>query len=107
MHTAWISKARLETLAVLCKFLIGHELCSIVAVSVSILSCTSFPGSMAFSNAIFGSGTGPIFLDNVDCVGNETSLLECSGRPLGEHNCRHTEDASISCSCMYITLCNS
>lgn len=75
-----------------------------MAASVSVMRCTPAIGSMAFSNALFGSGTGPIILDDVDCVGHETSLLECSGRLPGEHNCRHTEDASVRCSCMYITL---
>ena len=41
----------------------------------------------------FGSGLGPIFLDDVICTGGEPSLLQCSANPVGVHNCDHSEDA--------------
>jgi len=34
--------------------------------------------AVAFDNANFGAGAGPIYLDNVDCSGNECNLLDCS-----------------------------
>jgi len=34
--------------------------------------------AVAFDNANFGAGAGPIYLDNVDCSGNERNLLDCS-----------------------------
>lgn len=49
----------------------------------------------------FGSGAGPIILDNVVCNGNEASLLDCSHNPLFVHNCEHTEDAAVICGCKY------
>ena len=58
-----------------------------------------------FWNSHFGGaarGT-EIWLDNLQCVGNEKDLLECRrrGNPaVGEHNCsdrRHTEDAGVRC----------
>jgi len=45
----------------------------------------------------YGSATGPIWLDDVQCVGTETSIADCSHRGWGVHNCDHTEDVSVSC----------
>ena len=55
--------------------------------------------SLAFSNALFGSGSGSIFLDNVGCDGSESSLLDCnyvSGASCGGH----TEDVGVRCQGM-------
>ncbi|XP_074016973.1 fibrinogen-like protein 1-like protein [Numenius arquata] len=41
------------------------------------------------SNAFFGSGSGTIWLDDVNCNGEEKLLTQCSLRPWGEHNCVH------------------
>ena len=43
-------------------------------------------------------GRGPIWLDNVECIGYERSIAECRHNGWGVHNCRHSEDVSISCS---------
>ncbi|KAJ8034375.1 hypothetical protein HOLleu_21175 [Holothuria leucospilota] len=48
-------------------------------------------------NAYFGRGTGLIWMDNVQCRGNEVSLSECSLPPFGEHNCGHSKDAGVAC----------
>ena len=43
--------------------------------------CSHFafpPDAVAFTYAHFGTGTGPIYLNNVDCSGSEDSLIECS-----------------------------
>lgn len=52
----------------------------------------------AKSSAYFGEGDGDIWLDDVDCLGNETSLLHCTHARLGESNCGHAEDAGVICS---------
>ena len=52
----------------------------------------------ALSFAFFGEGTGPIWLDDVSCTGSESELLECPHNGIGNHNCNHFEDASVSCS---------
>ena len=53
----------------------------------------------AISNARFGPGGGFIILDNVQCLGNETSLLSCRAQDIGNHNCFASEDAGVFCPC--------
>ncbi|XP_054664403.1 deleted in malignant brain tumors 1 protein-like isoform X9 [Grus americana] len=53
--------------------------------------------------ARYGEGTGQIWLDEVNCTGEERDLSECRARPWGEHNCHHVEDASVECSDSSIT----
>ena len=60
-------------------------------------------GGSRFDRAHFGPGSGSILLDDVNCVGNETSLLECDYRKkngvktVGYNNCTHREDVGVRC----------
>ncbi|NXF54837.1 C163A protein, partial [Oceanites oceanicus] len=52
----------------------------------------------ALSEAAFGEGTGPIWLEKVHCKGTELSLWDCPAKPLFSKNCDHKEDAAVDCS---------
>ncbi|XP_048590016.1 hemicentin-1 isoform X1 [Nematostella vectensis] len=48
------------------------------------------------TGAHHGQGSGPIWLDDVHCSGNEATLFSC--RFSNKHNCSHGEDASVQCN---------
>ena len=49
-----------------------------------------------FTGAYYGGGQGPIHLDNVDCVGNEDSILDCP-YDSGTDDCTHAQDVGVVC----------
>ena len=45
------------------------------------------------------SGKGQIWLDEVDCTGRESSLINCSYTGWGKSiKCRHSDDAGVECT---------
>ena len=61
-------------------------------------------GAVAYPNAYFGHGTGPILLDDLLCTGREARLIECprfTSQGIGTYDfCPrgHGEDAGVGCS---------
>ena len=50
---------------------------------------------LPYGNSFFGAGTGAIAMDNVNCLGNEAMLINCSFRvPYFDG---HFEDAGVRC----------
>ena len=47
--------------------------------------------------AFYGQGSGQIWLDDVNCVGSEDTIGNCSHRGWGVVGCSHSEDASVEC----------
>ena len=52
-------------------------------------------GAVSYCCARYGRGSGLIHMDDVRCIGNETSLTDCPH--IMNHNCGHSEDASVRC----------
>ena len=48
--------------------------------------------------SLFGVGNGHIWMDNVHCIGNESSIVDCPFNGWNNHDCIHYEDASVICS---------
>ncbi len=58
--------------------------------------CCFYIGAVALTTG-FTNGAGQIWLDNVQCRGTETRLIDCPANALGSHNCAHVEDAGVRC----------
>ena len=53
---------------------------------------------ISYSNAYFGQGSGPIWLHNAQCVGSESTVINCSHLGLNvTRSCSHSEDAGVRC----------
>ena len=63
---------------------------------LNISKTATAPLALLFAH--YGPGRGAIHLDELDCGGNEESLLDCPHIGVGNHNCRHYEDAGVDCT---------
>ena len=50
---------------------------------------------IAYGGARYGEGSGPVYLDNVNCFGNESRLTECTYT--SSTTCPHSQDAGVQC----------
>ncbi len=60
-------------------------------------------GGMAHSGSHYGQGSGQIWLKNLQCVGTEARLADCTdGGNYQSHisSCFHYEDSSVTCAGM-------
>ena len=53
--------------------------------------------AVAFHNAHFGAGAGPIFFNNFDCNGSEDNLINCSHSSIFNCYRGHSNDAGVRC----------
>uniref|UniRef100_A0A672P1F3 SRCR domain-containing protein n=1 Tax=Sinocyclocheilus grahami TaxID=75366 RepID=A0A672P1F3_SINGR len=52
----------------------------------------------AKGGAYFGQGSGPVWMNSVDCVGKESSLIQCNIAHWQHNNLDHLHDAGVICS---------
>ena len=48
-------------------------------------------------NAFYGQGNGEVWLENLKCVGTESTIRDCAHRGWGMGSCSHSEDAGVKC----------
>ncbi|XP_028293909.1 lysyl oxidase homolog 3B isoform X2 [Gouania willdenowi] len=60
----------------------------------------------AFTGARMGQGMGPIYMNEVKCVGHEKSIWSCPFRNITSEDCQHMEDAAVRCNIPYMGLEN-
>jgi len=51
----------------------------------------------ALTRAYYGRGSDRIWVDELDCTGDEDNIFDCKMNELGYHNCAHKEDAGVEC----------
>ena len=63
----------------------------------SVIKYVIVAGATPESNALFGQGSGPIFLDDLACTSLETRLIDCTHGGIEVTNCVHSSDAGVRC----------
>ncbi|XP_026166473.1 lysyl oxidase homolog 3B isoform X1 [Mastacembelus armatus] len=61
----------------------------------------------ALTGARMGQGMGPIYMNEVKCLGQEKSIWNCPFRNITSEDCKHMEDAAVRCNVPYMGLENS
>ena len=56
------------------------------------------------NHVIPGPRGGRIWLENVQCNGNEQSIFNCSHNGWGQTNCSHEDDVGVSCTGTYASV---
>ncbi|KAE8736584.1 hypothetical protein FOCC_FOCC017961 [Frankliniella occidentalis] len=68
------------------------------AAAITVCRQLGMPGrARVLKEAHFGQGQGLMWLDDVRCSGNETSLEKCAHADFGVTNCKHDEDVGVAC----------
>lgn len=63
-----------------------------------------YPGAISSGYSYqFGIGTGPVWFENVRCLGNESNFDECSKDVLGYSNGAQSDVATALCKLPYQT----
>ncbi|XP_033754727.1 galectin-3-binding protein-like [Pecten maximus] len=65
--------------------------------AVVVCRMLGYSRGSAYSYAVFGQGSGLIWMSNVDCSGSESNLANCSFPGWGISTCSHANDAGVVC----------
>ena len=70
---------------------------TLVLISVSFIILQLLAGAMQITTTLFGSG--PIFLEGLECSSSDTDLLNCrtTFTSVGLTDCKHNQDVSVMC----------
>uniref|UniRef100_A0A8D3A5U1 Lysyl oxidase homolog n=1 Tax=Scophthalmus maximus TaxID=52904 RepID=A0A8D3A5U1_SCOMX len=52
----------------------------------------------AITGARMGQGMGPIYMNEVKCLGQEKSIWNCPFKNITSEDCKHAEDAAVRCN---------
>lgn len=55
-------------------------------------------GASLYIKAAVAYSTGPTWMDDVECEGTETTVLDCPSNEWGDENCGHGEDVGVCCN---------
>uniref|UniRef100_A0A3Q1H2L3 Lysyl oxidase homolog n=1 Tax=Acanthochromis polyacanthus TaxID=80966 RepID=A0A3Q1H2L3_9TELE len=61
----------------------------------------------ALTGGRLGQGMGPIYMNEVKCVGQERSIWNCPFKNITSEDCHHMEDAAVRCNIPYMGLENT
>lgn len=75
--------------------------------NASMVICRQLGFKGGYLSEISYPGEGDIWIDDIFCLGNETSIFRCRFKYLGRSNCEHKEDISIQCNYKFdVDYCN-
>ena len=60
-----------------------------------------YPDALDVSLSVhYGQGAGPVWLNSLRCLGNESNLFACAHNGFGYHECKDDQYVSVECSGM-------
>ena len=74
---------------------------------IQYLYCHADAEALEPTELVYNEVSGSILLDEVNCTGEESQLLECEHGGIGVHDCSHYQDAGAKCTGERSMLINS